>query len=66
MLGEKAPFRTTVFGRRNFFTDKKTFGEDGLNMKVLFIYFLYLIYNLFCFLFFFFQFTFILFYSILK
>ncbi|EGR34901.1 hypothetical protein IMG5_001300 [Ichthyophthirius multifiliis] len=33
LLGEKAAFRSTVFGRRNFFNDKKTFGEEGLNLK---------------------------------
>ena len=33
-MADKQPFKTTVFGRRNFYSSRKAFGEDGISMKV--------------------------------
>lgn len=33
-MGEKPPFRTTIYGRNNFNNTRKVFGEEGVNIKV--------------------------------
>lgn len=34
-MGEKPPFRTTVFGKNNFNNTRRVFGEEGCKINVI-------------------------------